>query len=147
MKRISIDYIRVIFPSKEFKEFSKHCISNFGSNPQRQRRREAATLTIQSWTRGMLSRKQTKQELRQRCDSVLAQAKSQGITEPAATKLIALLIRIYNSKEDSERLVSLLCKRPFFFLFYLLLYFFLAHTIPCHVFLFLFPILFLFLFP
>lgn len=73
---------------------------------ERQRRREAATLTIQSWTRGMLSRRKTKQELRQQCDSVLAQAKSQGITEPAARKLIALLIRIYNAKDDSERLLQ-----------------------------------------
>lgn len=99
---------------------SRHQNFYFGSRPQRQRRREAATLTIQSWTRGMLSRRKTKQELRQQCDSVLAQAKSQGITEPAARKLIALLIRIYNAKDDSERLVSLLHRRHtvhFFHLF------------------------------
>ena len=63
-------------------------------------------LTIQSWTRGMLSRRQTKRELRQQCDTVLTEAKSQGVSEAAAAKLIALLIRIFDINEDSERLVS-----------------------------------------
>ncbi|XP_045600772.2 ubiquitin-protein ligase E3C [Procambarus clarkii] len=72
---------------------------------ERQRKREAAALTIQSWTRGMLSQKRTKQGLRQRCDSELALAKVQGISEASTIRLIALLIRIFNPKEDCERLL------------------------------------------
>ncbi|XP_069940779.1 ubiquitin-protein ligase E3C isoform X2 [Cherax quadricarinatus] len=72
---------------------------------ERQRRREAAALTIQSWTRAMLSRKRTKQDLRQQFDSKLALAKVRGISDASAIKLVALLIRIFNAKEDCERLL------------------------------------------
>ncbi|KAK8748202.1 hypothetical protein OTU49_016370 [Cherax quadricarinatus] len=75
---------------------------------ERQRRREAAALTIQSWTRAMLSRKRTKQDLRQQFDSKLALAKVRGISDASAIKLVALLIRIFNAKEDCERLVNML---------------------------------------
>lgn len=53
----------------------------------------------------MLSQKQTKQNLRQQCDSELALVKVQGISEASAIRLVALLIRIFNPKEDSERVV------------------------------------------
>ncbi|XP_064081641.1 ubiquitin-protein ligase E3C-like isoform X2 [Macrobrachium nipponense] len=82
-----------------------HQLKSDREERERQRRREAAVLTIQSWTRGMISRRQTKQKLRLQCDIVLAEAKSQGISEAAASKLIALLIRIFNPVEDCERLL------------------------------------------
>ncbi|XP_066959810.1 ubiquitin-protein ligase E3C [Macrobrachium rosenbergii] len=82
-----------------------HQLKSDREERERQRRREAAVLTIQSWTRGMISRRQTKQKLRHQCDIVLSEAKSQGISEAAASKLIALLIRIFNPVEDCERLL------------------------------------------
>ncbi|XP_071542676.1 ubiquitin-protein ligase E3C [Panulirus ornatus] len=72
---------------------------------ERQRRREVAAVTIQSWTRAMLSQKLTKQALRQQCDHDLAHAKVYGISENSAIRLIALLIRIFNPREDCERLL------------------------------------------
>ncbi|XP_042213682.1 ubiquitin-protein ligase E3C-like isoform X2 [Homarus americanus] len=84
-------------------------LKNDREERERQRRREAAVLTIQSWTRGMLSQKRTKRDLRLQCDSELALAKVQGITEASAIRLIALLIRIFNAKEDCGRLL-LVCQ-------------------------------------
>lgn len=84
-------------------------LSQFSSRsslpPQRQRRREAAAVTLQSWARGVLSQQHTKRDLRHQCDSHLALTKAQGISEASAVRLIALLIRIFHPHKDSDRLV------------------------------------------
>lgn len=73
---------------------------------QRQRRREAAAVTLQAWTRGVLSQRETRCHLRHQCDALLSSVKTMGITEATVTKLIALMIRIFNPTQDSERLVK-----------------------------------------
>lgn len=72
---------------------------------QRQRRREAAAVTLQAWARGVLSQRRTKLDLRHQYDSYLALTKAQGISEGSAIRLIALLIRIFHPQKDSDRLV------------------------------------------
>lgn len=72
---------------------------------QRQRRREAAAVTLQAWARGVLSQRRTKLDLRHQYDSHLALTREQGISEASAVRLIALLIRIFHPREDSDRLV------------------------------------------
>ncbi|MPC68900.1 putative E3 ubiquitin protein ligase [Portunus trituberculatus] len=71
---------------------------------ERQRRREAAAVTLQAWARGVLSQRRTKLDLRYQYDSYLALTKAQGISEGSAIRLIALLIRIFHPQEDSDRL-------------------------------------------
>lgn len=73
---------------------------------ERQRRREAAAVTLQAWARGVLSQRRTKLDLRHQYDSYLALTKAQGISEGSAIRLIALLIRIFHPQEDSDRLLA-----------------------------------------
>lgn len=73
---------------------------------ERQRRREAAAVTLQSWARGVLSQQHTKRDLRHQCDSHLALTKAQGISEASAVRLIALLIRIFHPHKDSDRILT-----------------------------------------
>ncbi|KAG0696844.1 Ubiquitin-protein ligase E3C [Chionoecetes opilio] len=71
-----------------------------------QRRREAAALTLQAWARGVLSLRRTKLNLRHQFDSHLALVRAQGISEASVIRLIALLIRIFHPREDSDRLLA-----------------------------------------
>ncbi|KAK3878028.1 hypothetical protein Pcinc_017308 [Petrolisthes cinctipes] len=81
-------------------------LKNDREERERQRRREAAAVTLQAWTRGVLSQRDTRCHLRRQCDALLSSIKTMGISEATVTKLIALLIRIFSPKEDSERLLA-----------------------------------------